>query len=201
MRVLTMADHLRVLQQFRSDAEVLLAAIKNFMPQEQILQPGAPAPESHGVADGLRGSVVVADSIAQAGLAIQAFADLQIGYNIERRTMITLDAMTALARLLGGLPGRKNAVGPTANLPFDLVPEDLSMTDAELLADLPGHGRQRSVSVNAAGAMAGEQRNLHGQAIREAEAQLASASIAIYPVDLHGLVSAMESSTSRGGSG
>ena len=200
MAVLTLTDHLRVLQQFTSDPQVLLAAIKNFRPQEQILQPGAPAPESHGVADGLRGSVVVADSIAQAGLAIQAFADLQIGYNIERRTMITLDAMTALARLLGGLPGRKNVVWLTANLPFDLVPEDRSMTDAELLADLPGQGRQRSVSVNAAGAMAGEQRNLHGQAIREAEAQLASASIAIYPVDLHGLVSGMESSASSGGS-
>src|SRR5258708_4745705 len=105
--LLTLTDHLRVLQQFTSDPQVLLAAIKNFRPQEQILQPGAPAPESHGVADGLRGSVV-SDNIALTGLAGQAFADLQIGYNIERRTMITLDAMTALARLLGGLPGRKN---------------------------------------------------------------------------------------------
>src|SRR5258708_34693835 len=96
---------------------------------------------------------------------MQAFADLQIGYNIERRTMITLDAMTALARLLGGLPGRKNVVWLTANLPFDLVPEDRSMTDAELLADLPVQGRQRSVRVNPAGAMAGRQRNQHAQAI------------------------------------
>jgi VWFA-related protein len=200
MAVLTLTDHLRVLQQFTSDPQVLLAAIKNFRPQEQILQPGAPAPESHGVADGPRGGSAVSDNIAQAGLAIQAFADLQIGYNIERRTMITLEAMTALARLLGGLPGRKNVVWLTANLPFDLVPEDRSMTDAELLADLPGQGRQRSVNVNAAGSMAAEQRNLHGQAIREAEAQLASASIAIYPVDLHGLVSGMESSASSGGS-
>ena len=48
--------------------------------------------------------------------------------------------------------------------------------------------------------MASEQRKLHGQEIREAEAQLASANIAIYPVDLHGLVSGMESSASSGGS-
>ncbi len=199
MAVLTLTDRIRVLQQFTSDPQVLLTAIKNFRPQEQILLPGAPAPESHGVADSPRGSAV-SDSIAQAGLAVQAFADLQIGYNIERRTMITLDAMHALSRILGGLPGRKNVVWLTANLPFDLVPEDRSMTDAELLADLPGQGRQRSVSVNAAGSLAAEQRNLHGQAIREAEAQLASASIAIYPVDLHGLVSGMESSASSGGS-
>jgi VWFA-related protein len=201
MAVVTLTDHLRVLQQFTSDPQVLLTAIKNFRPQEQILQPGAPAPESHGVADGPRGSSsVMSDNIAQAGLAVQAFADLQIGYNIERRTMITLDAMRALSRMLGGLPGRKNVVWLTANLPFDLVPEDRSMTEAELLADLPGQGRQRSVNVNAAGSMAAEQRNLHGQAIREAEAQLASASIAIYPVDLHGLISGMEGSASAGGS-
>jgi hypothetical protein len=74
------------------------------------------------------------------------------------------------------------------------------VTDAELLADLPGQGRQRSVGVNSAGASAAEQRNLFGQQIREAEAQLASASIAIYPVDLNGLVSGMESSATRGGS-
>ncbi len=206
MAVVTLTDRLGVLQQFTSDPQVLLTAIKNFRPQEQILQAGAPAPESHGVADspgvgrGGSGGGAVSASIAQAGLAIQAFADLQIGYNIERRTMITLDAMRALSRMLGGLPGRKNVVWLTANLPFDLVPEDRSMTDAQLLADLPGQGRQRSVDVNAAGSMASEQRNLHGQAIREAEAQLASASIAIYPVDLHGLVSGMESSASSGGS-
>jgi VWFA-related protein len=204
MAVLTLTDRLRVLQQFTSDPQVLLTAIKNFRPQEQILQSGAPAPESHGSADstGLRGSSPGPSdySIGMASQALQAFADLQIGYNIERRTTITLDAMRALSRMLGGLPGRKNVVWLTANLPFDLVPEDRSMTDAELLADLPGQGNQRSVSVNAAGSMAAEQRNLHGQAIREAETQLASASIAIYPVDLNGLVSGMEGSASSGGS-
>jgi hypothetical protein len=41
---------------------------------------------------------------------------------------------------------------------------------------------------------------MHGQEIREAESQLASASIAIYPVDLLGLVSGMESSAAVEGS-
>jgi VWFA-related protein len=204
MAVMTLTDRLRVLQQFTSDPQVLLTAIKNFRPQEQILQPGAPAPESHGMTTGvgIHGDSGGASAalIAQAGLALQSFADLQIGYNIELRTLVTLDAMHALSRILGGLPGRKNVVWLTANLPFDLVPEDRAMTDAELMADLPGQGRQRSVNVNAAGAMASEQRNLHGQAIKEAESQLASASIAIYPVDLHGLISGMETSASTGGS-
>jgi VWFA-related protein len=194
-----------VLQQFTSDPQVLLTAIKNFRPQEPILGPGGPAPESHGVADspvgrGNSGGGAVVANIASANQALQDFADIQIGYNIERRTLITLEALQTLSRLLGGLPGRKNVVWLTANLPFDLVPEDRGMTDAELLADLPGQGRQRSVSVNAAGSMAAEQRQLHGPEIRDVEAHLASAGIAIYPVDLLGLVSGMESSSVQGGS-
>jgi VWFA-related protein len=200
--VLTLTDRLRVLQQFTSDPQVLLTAIKNFSPQQPILQPGAPPSESHaagGLGGGFRAGDASGDSIAGASQAIADFTNLQIGYNIERRTLITLDAMRALSRMLGGLPGRKNVVWLTANLPFDLVPEDRAVSDEELLADLPDV-RQKSVSTTAAGSLAGEQRSLHSQEIREAETQLASAGIAIYPVDLRGLVSGMESSASRQGS-
>jgi len=122
---------------------------------------------------------------------VSGFANLQIGYEIERRTLITIEAMRSLARMLGGLPGRKNVVWLTANFPFDLIPDDRTISDAELAADLPSV-RQKSLQVNAAGSIAAEQRSLHGQEIRESEAQLASANIAIYPVDLNGLVGGME---------
>lgn len=199
MAVLTLTDQLRVLQQFTGDPQALITAIKNFRPQEQILQSAAPAPESHGIADGPAGGAAGA-AVASAAVAIQQFADLQVGFDLERRTLITLDAMKALSRMLGGLPGRKNVVWLTASLPFDLIPEDRNISEAELLADLPGQGAQRSVSVNAAGSMAAEARQLHVQEIKNAEAQLASANIAIYPVDLTGLMSGMESSAARGGS-
>jgi len=200
--VLTLTDQLRILQQFTSDPQVLITAIKNLRPQEQILQPGAPAPESHGVADGpgIRASGdAISGSIALASAAVQAFTDLQVGYNLERRTLITIEAMKSLSRMLGGLPGRKNVVWLTASLPFDLIPEDRNISDAELLADLPDI-KQKSVGTIATGAAASQQRTLHGQEIKEAEAQLASANIAIYPVDLHGLVSGMESSAASGAS-
>ncbi len=201
--ILTLTDQLHVLQQFTSDPQVLATAIKNLRPQEQILQSSGPVPESHGIADGpgrAGGGAAMSASIMSATAAAQAFADIQIGYNLERRTLGTIEAMKTLSRMLGGLSGRKNVVWLTASLPFDLIPEDRTVTDAELLADLPGQGSQRSVSVNAAGSQAAEQRTLHAQEIRESEAQLASASIAIYPVDLHGLVSGMESSAASGGS-
>ena len=196
--VVTLTDQLQVLQQFTSDPQVLATAIKKLRPQEPILQPGAPAPESHGIASGPGGGINA--SLVSAVAAAQAFIDVQVGYNLQRRTLITLEAMKELSRMLGGLSGRKNVVWLTAALPFDLIPEDRNVTDAELLADLPGQGRQRSVDVNAAGSQAAESRTLYAQEIREAEAQLASANIAIYPVDLHGLVSGMESSAASGGS-
>lgn len=202
--VLTLTDRVHVLQQFTSDPQVLMTAIKNLRPQEQILQGAAPTPESHGFAvsdiRGGGGGSAVNQSLAFASIAVQQFADLQVGYNLERRTTITIEAMKALTRILGGLPGRKNVVWLTASLPFDLIPEDRNVSDAELLADLPGQGRQRSVSVNGAGALAAESRQLHGQEIKEAEAQLASTNIAIYPVDVTGLMSGMESSATQGGS-
>jgi VWFA-related protein len=195
--VLTLTDRLRVLQQFTSDPQVLLAAIKNFRPQEPILQPGA-APSPYLSSGGLGGSSGQS-SVSNLAGAIQDFANIQIGYNLERRTLITLDAMRTLTWMLGGLPGRKNVVWLTASLPFDLVPEDRNVTDAELLADLPAQGKQRMVGVNSAGSVAAEQRELHNGEIREAEAQLASAGVAIYPVDLRGLVSGMENSAAHGG--
>jgi VWFA-related protein len=204
MAVLTLTDRLRVLQQFTSDPQVLMTAIKSIRPQEPILQSAGPVPESHGGTTGLdrggSGGGSIGSTVASAQLAVQQFADLQVGYNLERRTLITIEAMKGLTRILGGLPGRKNVVWLTASLPFDLIPEDRNVTDAELLADLPGQGRQRSVSVNAAGAYAAESRQLHAQDIKEAESELASSSIAIYPVDVTGLLSGMERSADRAGS-
>ena len=44
LAVLTLTDRVRVLQQFTSDPQVLMAAIKKLRPQEQILQSAGPAP-------------------------------------------------------------------------------------------------------------------------------------------------------------
>lgn len=204
MAVMTLTDRLEVLQQFTSDPQVLMTAIKNLKPQEPILRSSGPVPESHGIETGLgrggSGGGAAPSSIAMAQAAAQQFENIQLGYSIEIRTLVTIEAMRALARILGGLPGRKNVVWLTASLPFDLIPEDRNMTDAQLLADLPGQGSQRSVSVNAAGAYAAESRQLHGQDIRAAEAELANSNIAIYPVDVTGLMSGMENSAAQSGS-
>ena len=198
MAVVTLTDRLRVLQQFTSDPQVLLTAIKNFKPQEQLLRPGAPPAESHGAfgSPGTAGGNAAAAGVAMASQAVQDFADAQVTFDLERRTLITIDAMRALSRMLGGLPGRKNVVWLTANLPFDLVPEDRVVSDAELMEALP-NVKQKSLGTIATGSLAAQQRAMHGEEIREAESRLASASVAIYPIDLLGLVSGMESSAAK----
>ena len=203
MAVLTLTDQLRVLQQFTSDPQMLMRAIKNLRPQEQVLASAGPVPESHAVASGVGhlggGGNAANATVAVVTAAAQSFADLQVAYSQERRTLITIEAMKSLSQMLGGLPGRKNVVWLTASLPFDLIPEDRNVSDAELTADLPSI-RQKSIGTITAGELASQQRQLHGQEIKEAETQLASANVAIYPVDLLGLMSGMESSASRQGS-
>ena len=208
MAVLTLTDRLRVLQEFTSDPQVLVTAIKNLKPEEKILRPTVPMQQSPSATD-LAMTQMIATTPKErlaltkataSRLAVEDFANIQVAqYALERRTLITIEAMRMLARLLGGLPGRKNVVWLTSELPFDLIPEDRSVSDAELQADLPSV-RQKSLSATAAGAVASQQREMHGREIREAETQLASANIAIYPVDLNGLISGMESSVTREGS-
>ena len=199
MAVLALTDRLHVLQQFTSDPQVLITAIKNFKPEEQILQPG-PGPALSSIPPDMAGPPrsgpgEAGAQILAAQAEVASFASLQVGYEQERRTLITIEAMRSLSRMLGGLPGRKNVVWLTANFPFDLIPEDRAVSDAELTAELPNI-RQKSLQVNAAGSVAAEQRTLHGQEIRQSESQLASANIAIYPVDLNGLVGGMEGTAS-----
>ena len=183
--VVALTDRLHVLQQFTSDPHVLLTAIKNFKSQAQILQPMPPPAESSIPID-MGGAGQAALAIAAAQQQVASFANLQIGYDRERRTLITIDAMRSLTRMLGGLRGRKNVVWLTADLPFDLIPEDRSVSDAELATLLPVNGSQ-APSVRGAGAIASEERQLHAQEIKEAESGLTTANIAVYPVDLRGL--------------
>lgn len=184
MAVMTLTDQLRVLQNFTTDPKVLMTAIKNLTPQTQILQPAAPVPNL--VPDsGLGGSAALAISVAQAELA--GFQNMQAAYNLERRTAITLQALQDLTRMLSGFSGRKNVVWLTASFPLDLIPEDQNISNEELMADLP-NVRQKSLGTTATGAGFSQQRMSHVEAIKQAEADLASAGIAIYPVDLRGIM-------------
>ncbi len=191
MAVMTLTDRLHVLQQFTSDPQTLSNAIANYKPQAQPLAAAtAPAVSTGaGVTEGP--GVAISRAIDNAAAALGNFQGVQLSYQLERRTVVTIQAMETLSRILSGLPGRKTVVWLAAAMPFDLIPEERNISEAELMEALPSV-KQKSVGTIASGSLAAEQRQLHGEDIRRAEAALANASIAIYPVDLRGLASGME---------
>ena len=91
-----------------------------------------------------------------------------------------------MARILGGLPGRKNLIWVTGELPFSFIPEDRLMTEAELGEELPSMNTRR-VGEHAAGNYAATFRASHAQEIRDVASRLATAQVAVYPVDARGL--------------
>jgi VWFA-related protein len=211
MAVMTLTDSLHVLQEFTTDPQLLYNALDRFLPQQQrfansaqaTANPiGAGTPTSastvttidastapaHAISPGTagaRGGGAVDASPVVAG-AIQEFLQAQTAYNLERRTDITFHALDALARSLAGLPGRKNVIWVTGDLPFTLNPENRTMTEEELAENLPSLNTRR-VGEHAAGGYAATARGSYAEQIRDAGARLSAAQIAIYPVDARGL--------------
>jgi len=184
MGVFALTNSLRVLQDFTTDAQILITALGKYKPQEQPLTGGA-AVGSTDLGPGATAMLQMAQG------EVSAFQGVQVAYQLDRRVEVTLGGMRSLARILAGIPGRKNVVWLTAAFPFELIPEERNVSDAELLASLPTI-QQKSLGTIASGSIAATERQSHSQDIREAAAELASAQVAIYPVDVRGLVSGME---------
>lgn len=191
MAIFTLTNGLSILQDFTTDPNVLMGALQKYQPASQEM-PNAAAPRVPSTSsDGGQGT-----QLATAGMVerIREFQNVQLAYVQDRRVETTTAAMRGLARILGGMPGRKSVVWVTAAFPFSLVPEDRSISEAEMAETLPTI-KQLGLGTRAAGSMAGIERTGHTQEIREASAQLASAQIAIYPIDARGLMSGMEATS------
>lgn len=205
MAVFTLTDSLHVLQDFTTDPQLLYNALQGYVPQPRpfasAVQPTSPVttgtPTPSSTVTSLDASTPPANETAASatnfrGLpifmvaGIQNFADAAVSYDLERRTGITFEALDELARALGGLPGRKNVIWVTGDLPFTLNPENRVMTDAELSEDLPSFNTRR-VDEHSSGDYAATARRAGAEQIRDADARLAAAQIALYPVDARGL--------------
>ena len=211
MGVFALTGSLNVLQDFTSDPQVLYTALQRFKPLTQTFPNGAPTvtssdggpataastvasldastpPPSDSGANpggGLRGGSDTLISSAMA--ALQGFEGAQVAYAKDERAVMTLNALASIARILGGLPGRKNLIWVTGDISdLSFIPEDRVMSSAELSEDLPSMETRR-VEEHASGNYAATFRASHAEEIRETASRLASAQVAVYPVDARGL--------------
>jgi VWFA-related protein len=203
--IFTLTGSLRVLQDFTSDPQLLYTALQRFNPQSQEFPSSATATTSasgpntagnvvsgldpsaapaHSANGNLRGAMNDDLSVVQA--SILDFASASGSYAQEERAVLTLNALNSIARILGGLPGRKNLIWVTGDMPFSLIPENRTMDEAELGEDLPSLDTRR-VGQHAAGNTSATIRSSHATEIRETSSRLSSAQVAIYPVDARGL--------------
>jgi VWFA-related protein len=190
MAVFTLTGPLNELQDFTGDPQILYAALQSYKPLEGAFTPIPPQPTDHGSGPATANQVVAsldASAISSpAQVALRSFQTVSSQYDKDQRAVLTLNALNSLARILGGLPGRKNLIWVTGDLPFAFVPEDQTVSRAELAEDLPSLNTRR-VGEHSAGNYAATFRELHAEEIRETGARLASAQVAVYPVDARGL--------------
>jgi VWFA-related protein len=206
MAVFTLTGPLNELQDFTGDPQILYAALQSYKPVEREFTPNPPRTMDNGagqasaiqivnsldasslpVSDATMGGALPTPAlVAEAQAALRSFQTVGAQYDKDERAVLTLNALNSLARILGGLPGRKNLIWVTGDLPFAFVPEDQTVSRAELAEDLPSLNTRR-VGEHSAGNYAATFRELHAEEIRETAARLASAQVAVYPVDARGL--------------
>jgi VWFA-related protein len=194
--VFALTEKLVLLSDFTDDPQVLLSVLRQYVAQKSALNstPSSPVAPAEITQPGVVESYVK---------TVGELADVHQG-ELHRvaghRADITAAAMRSLVRILGGIPGRKNIVWLTAGFPFTLVTHATgqeasgSHMSGDQIAAIQNPETMQDVQVNAAtgdgfetGLAAGQQR-LYANRIRDIAAQFASSQIAIYPVDVTGLL-------------
>jgi VWFA-related protein len=195
--VLALTNELRLLQDFTTDPSVLQQAFQRYGTQK----PG----HTDDPAEAMRVDVSglgVGVAAARVTSSLEAFRKEELTNVVDHRVEITLAALRALSRILGGIPGRKNVIWLSAGFPFSLLPSQQVQAPVESefeatqarISKCETYGCPDPVS-GAENSMNPGQQRVYTSQIRNVSAQLASAQIAIYPVDVRGLETATDSSS------
>lgn len=208
--VFALGSKLIEMQSFTTDPELLRKAIEAYRPQSPTGQ--TTLSPVHGSADILadlgqtRGGGAAATAALHAANALQQFTSEQTTTDLQFRIDTTLNAMRDLSQMVAGQPGRKNLVWVTAGPPFSLIPSDNEQSFVNQNAGDPtvsgGTAPPLAVSPNGADSFALAISDIRQQAaprVKRAAALLSSEQVAIYPVDVRGVVAS--SATDAAGSG
>lgn len=195
--VLALTNELRILQDFTTDPSVFQQAFQSYGAQK----PGHTAEPAEAMRVEVSG-LGVGVAAARVSSSLAAFQKEELTNVVDHRVEITLAALRALSRILGGIPGRKNVIWLSAGFPFSLVPSQQAQAPVESefeasqarMSKCENYGCPDPVSGAENSLNSGQQRVYTNQ-IRNVSAQLAGAQIAIYPVDVRGLETATDSSS------
>jgi VWFA-related protein len=199
--IFALTSKLVALSDFTDDPQVLITALRQYVAQKS---PQTRTPATPDVPAPITGKGV-AESYARVVSELGSMHEADLQRVATNRANVTVAAMRALVRILGGIPGRKNIIWLTAGFPFSLVPQQATGSDTppshwnnepevavtgvnDLPADL-GDAQLAAAAgsgVFQAGLDPGQQR-LYANKVRDIAAQFASSQVAIYPVDVTGL--------------
>ncbi len=154
------ASHLRLIQGFTPDENVLLAAVNGKNAAREAARWQEAAAGTANSVDTVRDAAQEGPMGGWTGLlsGLQTMQAEQQVTDTDARVRITLDAFMQLARYLAGIPGRKNVVWLSGSFPMEISGADFANPNAD--------GRNYSPR------------------FREATNLLADAQVAVYPVDV-----------------
>jgi len=169
LAIFTLSSRLRMVEGFTTDVAKLKQALESRKPNERSsADVGANSSESNSST-----LVQAASSVATSndpgtrwlvGQIMQFAADTE-AYETDQRVMMTLDALSELARYLTAIPGKKNLIWFSGSFPIGLSP------DAMLRAPV-------------------KNMNDYSIEVQRTSTLLSAARISVYPVDARGLTTA-----------
>jgi VWFA-related protein len=176
--VFLLEQSLVVVQDFSSEPALLRAASdKTMSPGAKLDKVSENDPNSRSLMESDANGGIESSVLAKATQSLEDFEKKNDAPTVDTRVATTLDALTALARYLGGYRGRKNLIWVSGSFPIVLLPD-------------PDFGKDTNVP--------GETR-VYGEKVQDAANALTDAQVAVYPVDASGLESEAPFSATESG--
>jgi VWFA-related protein len=171
-------SHLRLLQGFTADETRLLAAARGKKDSPKAVRWQMAASETEHTVDTVGDLAQGGPMSGFQGLlsAVQGMRAEQEVTDTQSRASITMDSMMVLATYLAGIPGRKNVVWLSGSFPISIT---ATTNSGDLSLDNPNYTAK----------------------IKRVTNLLAEAQVAVYPVDVRGILAGGLSAGNAGGMG
>lgn len=180
--IYTMGRKLRMLQDFTTDLTQLKKVIQTLRGESShVLSNPTGTSEVPMTLQGIADQTLI-ELAPQLRAQIQDFADQNVSDQSDIRIQYTMAALSSLARMLSGYPGRKNLIWLSESIPFGVFPDikgiqrESSDMRSQLGADSPASVRNTA------------NKREYADQLALISNLLADAQVSVYPVDARGLL-------------